>query len=125
MNVNYKCNLAPTKIIKNGWELSDPGNIAKAFCNYFANIGNELESSISTVNKLRLHYIDKSLSDNFFIFPTYTSEIEKEIINLNSNKPYSIPVRILKILNCVILKPLEIIFHFPLGLSLIVSKQGW
>jgi hypothetical protein len=126
INVNNKCNPAPNKIIENGSrELSDPGDIAKAFCNYFANIGNELESSIPTVSKSPLDYIDKSFSDSFFIFPTYTSEIEKEISNLNSNKsvgPCSIPVRVLKIINCVISKPLEIIFNFSFSTGIVPNS---
>ena len=77
------------------------------------------------MSKSPLDYIDKSFSDSFSIFPTYTSEIEKEIINLNSNKyvgPCIIPVRDLKILNCVISKPLERIFNFSFSTGIVPNS---
>ena len=58
VNIKNKYNPATSKIIENGRELSDPRDIAKAFCNYFANIGNDLEGSIPIVSKSPLDYID-------------------------------------------------------------------
>ena len=64
INIKNKYNPATSKIIENGRELSDPRYIAKAFSNYFANIGNDLERSIPIVSKSLLDYIDKSFSDS-------------------------------------------------------------
>ena len=55
-----------------------------------------------------------SFISNLFIFPTTRREIEVEISNLRTNKavgPSSIPIDILKIIKCVVSKPLEILFN--------------
>ena len=59
-------------------------------------------------------YIDTCNSESFYLFPTTPSEIEREISYLNTSKtvgPNSIPIKVLKLLQHVLSKPLEILFN--------------
>ena len=52
--------------------------------------------------------------NSFFLFPSTSREIEVEISNLRTSQavgPFSIPIDILKIIKCVVSKPLEILFN--------------
>ena len=58
-------------------------------------------------------YLGNPVCNSFYLFPTWSGEIETEINNLKSGKssgPSSIPVNILKLTQHVVSKPLEIIF---------------
>ena len=59
-------------------------------------------------------YLGNPVCNSFYLFPTWSGEIETEINNLKSGKssgPSSIPVNILKLTQYVVSKPLEIIFN--------------
>ena len=125
LNLNNNCFNIPTKITENDKELKDSKEIAKAFCKYFSNIGNEIAASIPTINKSPLDYLDKSHLDSFFILPTSTQEIEEEILKLKNDKavgPFSIPVRILKIIRHVVSRPLEAIFNLSFSTGIVPSS---
>lgn len=110
----------PTKITENNREITDIKEIADAMCKYFANIGDQLASTIPNMNKSPLDYMTLPNPDSFYIFPVTSFEIENEISKLKNGKatgPFSIPVKILKMLKFVISRPLEILFNasFCLG----------
>jgi hypothetical protein len=128
----------PTKIINNGQEITETQKIAEAFSKYFAEIGDKLASDIPNVSKSPLEYIDSQTSDSFYIYPTTSYEIEREIMALKTSKaagPCSLPIKVLKLLQNVIAKPLEILFNtsfstgivpenFKLARILPVFKKG-
>lgn len=103
---------------------SDAKSIANAFNNYFSNIGNELDNQIPRGHSNLMVYLHTPVKDSFFLFPSTTRrEIEVEISNLRTSKavgPFSIPIDILKVIKCVVSKPLEILFNesFSTGIVL-------
>ena len=105
-------------MIRNSREIVDAQEIAKTFNEYFSNIGNRLASSIpSTIpstNVPPLSYMNPPQTSSFFLSPITRYEIEQEIIKLNPTKatgPFSIPIKLLKILNTYLSKPLEVLFN--------------
>ena len=122
INVKSQASLIPTKIIDNDCEVIDPKQIANAFNKYFANVGNHLASTIPCVNKSPIEYLPAPLCDSFYLYPTTSEEIGNEISNLKNGKatgPFSIPVSILKILQTVISKPLEIVFNTSFSMGIV------
>ena len=123
--LNSKCNQSPTKIIDNNSEVTDTKSIANAFCKYFADIGDQLASSILNVNKSPLEYLNILNPDSFCIFPATSTEIENEISSFKADKtcgPSSIPVTALKLLKQVISKPLEILFNASFSSGIVPSS---
>ena len=98
---NRSSNLTPNKVIDNGKEFTDPKETADYFKKYFATVGEQLARKIPIVEKSPLYYIDRHISESFYIFPTTSIEMENEISALNPGKargPYSIPINLLKVL---------------------------
>ena len=101
-------------MIRNSREIVDAQEIAKTFNEYFSNIGNRLASSIPSTNVPPLSYMNPPQTSSFFLSPVTRYEIEQEIIKLNPAKatgPFSIPIKLLKILNTYLSKPLEVLFN--------------
>ena len=74
----------------------------------------KLAQTIPHVNKSYIAYLTRPQCTSFYINPTTTKEIEEEISKLNTNKasgPYSIPVKLLKILTTVLSYPLNYLFN--------------
>ena len=118
-------NTTPNKVIDNGKEFTDPKEIADSFKKYFATVGEQLATKIPIVEKSPLDYIDRHISERFYIFPTTSIEIENEISALNSSKatgPYSIPMNLLKVLKHMISKPLEILFNVSFSCAIVPSN---
>ena len=102
------------KLVENGNEISDPKEIANKFNDYFDNIAKSIASEIPIACKDPMAYLGNPVCNSFYLFPTWSGEIETEINNLKSGKssgPSSIPVNILKLIQHVVSKPLEIIFN--------------
>ena len=62
---------------------------------------------------------------DFFLLPTSFAEIEQEISKLNVSKatgPFSIPIKILKLIKIVISKPLEIVFNNSFATGIVPDK---
>jgi hypothetical protein len=98
----------PNKITINNSKITDPINIANSFNKYFAaSIGPNLSEIIPNVNcSIYIHdYLGEQQSQSVFLIPTTPDEIEREIDGLNASKatgPYSIPIRLLKILKLIL-----------------------
>ena len=90
----------PTKIVKDSTEITGTFNIANAFNEYFASIGNNLANKIEPSTISPLKYINYSCPQTLYLSPVTSSEIEEEIGKLKSKKacgPFSIPINILKL----------------------------
>ena len=75
-------------------------------------------SSVTPANVSPMTFMPPSQEDSICLSPTTKLEIEEEINHLNSTKatgPFSIPTKILKLIKCIILTPLEIIFNFSIS----------
>lgn len=111
-----------SKILKDDTELTDCKSIADAFNAYFSGIGNNLAALVPSVNKTAMEFMPPRQLHSFYLCSTTPKEIEEEIDKLNPSKatgPYSIPVRTLKVLKGLILKPLEIIFNVSLSTGVV------
>ena len=114
MALKNKNSTIPSKIMQENTEIIDAHEIAKCFNEYFSNIGNRLASIIPNTNTLPLSFMDSEQTSSFFLDPVSTREIKQEIGQLNSSKslgPFSIPVKLLKILKEYLAKPLEVLFN--------------
>ena len=104
---------SPSKILEGENVLTDSKSIANAFNNFFANIGNNLATSIPSVEATPMDFMSNQQLNSIFLNPITSEEINK----LNSSKavgPFSIPINILKLTKDIISKPLEIIFNSSL-----------
>ena len=111
---NFNSNPIPTKLIHKDQEITDTKKIANVFSEYFASVGDRLATDIPRISTSPLDYIDTCNSESFYLFPTTSSEIEREISYLNTSKavgPNSLPIKVLNLLQHILSKPLEILFN--------------
>ena len=114
--VNYKLKKKQNinEITVNDTSITDSKTIAEEFNKYFSLVGPNLESNIPIVDKIPHDYLIRPSKDSFYIFPVTKDEVEKEIACLKNNKstgPYSVPIKLLKLIKYIISKPLEQIFN--------------
>ena len=72
-----------------------------------------------------LNYLKNRNTNSFFISPATHSEIEDIIISLKNGKstgPFSIPVKLLKLIKSDISRPLACIFNEPINLGIFPDK---
>ena len=108
---------SPSKILEGENVLTDSKYIANAFNHFFTNIGNNLATSIPSVEATPMDFMSNQQLNSIFLNPITSEEIILEINKLNSSKavgPFSIPINILKLTKDIISKPLEIIFNSSL-----------
>ena len=113
------------KITLNGNDITDTKVIANCFNDYFANIGKNLSNKIPDVQKSPLDYLNNPLCHSFYIYPTSEREIVEEISKLKSGKatgPFSIPVKVIKIIKTVIAKPLETLFNISFSTGIVPNS---
>ena len=112
----------PSKILHDDVELVESKSIGNAFNKFFANIGNNMAKSVPSANTSPHSYMPRRHNKSSYFFSTSSKEIEEEISKLNTSKasgPYSIPTKILKLLQCIISKPLEVIFKFSFSTDIV------
>ena len=86
----------------------DPKLVAETFNNYFSSIGSELQGKIHHHSKDFSCYLKNSNTNNFFIKPTYRTEVINTINNLSTNKavgPNSIPTDIFHLIKLSVAQP--------------------
>ena len=89
--------------------ISDPKLVAETFNNYFSSIGSELQGKIHHHGKDFSCYLKNSNTNNFFIKPTYMTEVINTINNLSTNKavgPNSVPTDIFHLIKLSVAQPL-------------------
>ena len=118
----------PSMIEKDSLRLTDSKLIANAFNNYFSNVGSNISKDIPIVSTSFLEYLNRPVPQSFQLFPTTTCEIENIITTFNNSKsigPFSIPTKLLKILNTVISAPLACIFNCSFMTGVVPDKLNW
>ena len=114
-----------SQLAVNSKTYSDPQKMASIFNNFFVNVSNQVYSEIPRTKKSPLDYLMKRNSSSFFIKPITYIEIEEIISSFRNGKstgPYSIPVKLLKILSPYISQPLAIIFNASITLGVFPDK---
>ena len=114
-----------SQLAVNGKTCSASQKMASIFNNFFVNVYNQVCSKISQTKTSPLDYLMKRNSSSFFIKPITHIEIEKIISSFRSGKstgPYSIPVKLLKILSPYISQPLAIIFNASITFGIFPDK---
>ena len=125
VNCKPSANERTITIAENGKEITDQKEISSKFNNYFANIGKDIASQIPVTSKSPVDYLNRPLCNSFYLFPTSSTEIEREIGKLQSGKavgPSSLPVNIMKIIRLVISKPLKLIFNASFTTGIVPSE---
>ena len=81
-------------------KLTHMPSLANVFNNFFVNVSTQVSSEIPRTKKSPLDYLKNRNMNSFFISPVTHSDIEDIIISLKNGKstgPFSIPVKLLKL----------------------------
>ena len=110
-----------SQLTANGEIIQDPQKMANV------SVSSQVCSEIPRTKKAPLDYLKNRNLNSFFISPVTYSEIEDIIISLKNEKstgPFSIPVKLLKLVKSDISRPLACIFNesITLGIFLINSN---
>ena len=98
---NNLYHIFPTAITADEETINYPSDIANAFNNYFAKVAIDVQSSIRFSKKKHNDYFQPLNIESFLITPTDSTEFSDIISSLNqdkSDRPNSIPIKILKLL---------------------------
>ena len=81
-----------------GEMVSDEGDIARHFNEYFASVADNLDAQIETSNICPLAYVNVNVASSLFLFPVTTDECISIVSNLKNTKynQSSIPVFLIK-----------------------------
>ena len=89
------------QLIVNSNIINEPKEIASALNKYFVNVPQQINKDIPRSKKSPMDYFNDRVGNSFFLSPVNAKEIESIILSFNNSKstgPYSIPIRLLKIL---------------------------
>ena len=95
-----------SQLIVNGKTHQDPQEMANVFNNFFVNVSNQVCSEIPRTKKSPLDYLKEKNPHSFYMKPIIHTEIEDIISSFKISKstgPFSIPVKLLKLLKPYIL----------------------
>ena len=98
--------------------------MANVFNNFFVNVSNQVCSGIPRTRKLPLDYLKQRNPHSFYMKPIIHTEIE-DISSFKISKstgPFSVPVKLLKLLKPYISRPLAIIFNESVTLGIFPDK---
>ena len=89
------------QLIVDGKKITEPKEIASALNKYFVNVPQHINNDIPRTKKSPVDYLNDHVGNSLFLSPTNAKKIESIILSFNNNKsvgPYSMPIRLLKIL---------------------------
>ena len=114
INVSSKSGYCISQLIQDGKEIDDPKKMANIFNKFFVNVSQKVTSGISRTRKCPLDY-RKQRNDRLLFLPNATSEETEALINsLQEGKPvgpYSVPIKLLKMISQSISLPLCLIIN--------------
>ena len=113
-----------SQLTANGETIQDPQKMANLFNSFFVSVSTQVCSEIPRTKRSPLDYL-KNRNMNSFISPVTHSEIEDIIISLKNGKstgPFSIPVKLLKLVKSDISQPLASIFNESITLGIFPDK---
>ena len=98
---------SPRRLIVGDDTLTDAKSIANAFNKYFSLIGSTLGNAIQPGNRSFVEFLTTSQCNSFYVSPLAPIEVES-VFSAQSKAlgPYSIPVKILKLLKPALSYPL-------------------
>ena len=99
--------------------------MANVFNNFFVSVSTQVCSEIPRTKRSPLDFLKNRNMNSFFISPVTHSEIEDIIISLKNGKstgPFSIPVKLLKLIKSDISRPLVCIFNESITLDIFLDK---
>ena len=103
INTKSKSSLQNTsQLIVGGKIYNDPQQMTNIFNNFFVDVPNQVCSEIPSTKKSPLDYLKQRTADSIFLQPIIYTEIEDIISFLQNGKstgPFSIPIKVLKLLN--------------------------
>ena len=114
-----------SQLIVNGESIHDPQKMANGFNNYFTNVSHQVCSEIPRTKKSPFDFLNNRANNSFFILPITHNEIEDIITSFKNGKstgPFSIPIKLLKLIKTEISKPLAIIFNESILLGIFPDK---
>ena len=114
-----------SQLTHNGEIIQDPQKMANVFNNFFVSVSSQVCSEIPRTKKSPLDYLKNRNMNSFFISPVTHSEIEDIIIALKNGKstgPFSIPLKLLKLVKSDISRPLACIFNESITLGIFPDK---
>ena len=114
-----------SQVIVNGQTLQDPQEMANMFNNFFVNVSNRVRSGIPRTRKSPLDYLKERNPNSFYMKPITHTEIEDIISPFKISKstgPFSVPVKLLKLLKPYISKLLVVIFNESITLGIFPDK---
>ena len=117
-----------SQLTADGETIQDPQKMANVFNNFFVSVSTQVSSEIPRTKKSPLDYLKNRNMNSFFISPVTHSEIEDMIISLKNGKstgPFSIPVKLLKLVKSDISRPLSCIFNESIILGIFPDKLKW
>ena len=110
-----------------GKSVTDPAQMSYIFNEYFL-VSDNINKTIPRTPNSPLRYLDSAIENSLFLSPVSHLEIEDLIVNLNSSKsigPHSVPINILKIVECHISHPLAEIINQSFLKGTFPSKLEW
>ena len=111
---NISNHIFPTTITVNNETITNPSDITDAFNNYFTKVAIDIQSSIRFSKKKYYDYLPPLNIESLFITPADSTEVSNMIYFLNqdkSDRPNSISIKIVKLLNKDISDQLAILFN--------------
>ena len=109
----------------NGITHQDPQKMANVFNNFFVNVSALVCSEIPRSKKSPIDYLGCRNPNSIYLNPIIHTEID-DIISLlqngKSTRPFSIPVKLLKVLKPYISQPLATIFNQSIILGIFPDK---
>lgn len=109
-----KVQAPPISLSVNGLVTSDPQIVSNTFNNYFSTIVDSIKAKIHPTSTTFSRFLKNHNQNSFFLQPTTAIEVENCITSLSHRKasgPYSLPIKILKLLKADISIPISKIIN--------------
>ena len=109
-----KCGIQISHLTQDGKEINDPQQMANIFNNFFVNVSKKITNAIPRTRKSPLDYLKHFNEKSFLLSAATPNEIEDLINSFQEGKavgPYSIPIKLLKMISYQISVPFCIIVN--------------